>query len=91
MAKKHYSVRLSEWLIEQLKIAAEKRNRSVNNLIETAILESLELNGGRTSNLPDDVKKDFRKGKKRKKPDHVENDEDFTIEIEDNIEEHFKD
>lgn len=66
MAKKHYSVRLSEWLIEQLKIASEKRNRSVNNLIETAILDSLNLSGGRASIVPNEVKKDIEKSKTRK-------------------------
>jgi predicted DNA-binding protein len=40
--KKHYSIRIEETIIEQLKKIADKENRTVANLIETAIKQYIE-------------------------------------------------
>lgn len=43
MARKQIGIRLEPELIERLKKEAERRNRSVTNLIETWIKEKLDL------------------------------------------------
>lgn len=40
--KKAYTLKLDEKLLEELKVQAEKENRSVSNLIETVLMQYVD-------------------------------------------------